>query len=66
MPVEDNHPELYGSGYVNGTIIGMPKPYSWATGQEQRVILCVGIGSRNEPTKAESIDEGVKVRLAVG
>jgi multiple sugar transport system substrate-binding protein len=25
MPVDDKHPELYGSGYVNGTIIGMPK-----------------------------------------
>jgi multiple sugar transport system substrate-binding protein len=25
MPVDDAHPELYGSGYVNGTIIGMPK-----------------------------------------
>ena len=25
MPVEDGHPDLYGSGYVNGTIIGMPK-----------------------------------------
>jgi multiple sugar transport system substrate-binding protein len=25
MPVDDAHPELYGSGYINGTIIGMPK-----------------------------------------
>jgi multiple sugar transport system substrate-binding protein len=25
MPVADDHPELYGSGYVNGTIIGIPK-----------------------------------------
>jgi multiple sugar transport system substrate-binding protein len=25
MPVDDAHPELYGGGYVNGTIIGMPK-----------------------------------------
>ena len=25
MHVDDAHPELYGSGYVNGTIIGMPK-----------------------------------------
>jgi multiple sugar transport system substrate-binding protein len=25
MPVDDAHPELYGSGYVNGTIIGIPK-----------------------------------------
>jgi ABC-type glycerol-3-phosphate transport system substrate-binding protein len=25
MPVDDSHPELYGSGYINGTIIGMPK-----------------------------------------
>jgi multiple sugar transport system substrate-binding protein len=25
MAVADSHPELYGSGYVNGTIIGIPK-----------------------------------------
>jgi multiple sugar transport system substrate-binding protein len=25
MPVADNHPELYGAGAVNGTIIGIPK-----------------------------------------
>ena len=25
MPVDDAHPELYGAGYVNGTIIGIPK-----------------------------------------
>jgi multiple sugar transport system substrate-binding protein len=25
MPVDDAHPELYGSGYINGTIIGIPK-----------------------------------------
>jgi multiple sugar transport system substrate-binding protein len=25
LPVDDAHPELYGSGYVNGTIIGIPK-----------------------------------------
>ncbi len=25
MPVDDAHPELYGSGYINGTIIGMPR-----------------------------------------
>jgi len=25
MPVDDAHPNLYGSGYVNGTIIGIPK-----------------------------------------
>jgi multiple sugar transport system substrate-binding protein len=25
MAVADNHPELYGSGHVNGTIIGIPK-----------------------------------------
>jgi multiple sugar transport system substrate-binding protein len=25
MPVDSAHPELYGSGYVNGTIIGIPK-----------------------------------------
>ena len=25
MPVADGHPELYGAGAVNGTIIGIPK-----------------------------------------
>src|SRR5262245_58918870 len=25
MPVDDAHPELYGAGHVNGTIIGIPK-----------------------------------------
>jgi len=25
MPVADDHPQLYGSGYINGTIIGIPK-----------------------------------------
>src|SRR5262249_27442508 len=25
MPVDDKHPELYGAGYINGTIIGIPK-----------------------------------------
>jgi multiple sugar transport system substrate-binding protein len=25
LPVADDHPELYGSGYINGTIIGIPK-----------------------------------------
>ena len=24
LPVDDAHPELYGSGYINGTIIGIP------------------------------------------
>ncbi|HEX4527283.1 MAG TPA: hypothetical protein VH108_11155, partial [Gaiellaceae bacterium] len=25
MAVDDAHPELYGSGYINGTIIGIPR-----------------------------------------
>jgi multiple sugar transport system substrate-binding protein len=25
MPVDDAHPELYGSGYVNGSLLGIPK-----------------------------------------
>jgi multiple sugar transport system substrate-binding protein len=25
LPADDAHPELYGSGYINGTIIGIPK-----------------------------------------
>ncbi len=35
FPVDDAHPELYGSGYINGTIIGIPRgakhvPEAWA------------------------------------
>src|SRR3954449_2887961 len=35
MPVDDAHPQLYGSGYINGTIIGIPRgskhlDQSWA------------------------------------
>ena len=35
MPVDDAHPGLYGSGYINGTIIGIPRgakhlDQSWA------------------------------------
>jgi multiple sugar transport system substrate-binding protein len=35
MPVDDAHPGLYGAGYINGTIIGIPKgsphpPQAWA------------------------------------
>ena len=31
MPVDDAKPSLYGSGYINGTIIGIPKAARTAT-----------------------------------
>ena len=38
MPVDDAQPSLYGSGYINGTIIGIPKggesPGSGVAGRE--------------------------------
>ena len=37
-PVDDAKPDLYGTGYINGTIIGIPKAakhqdLAWAAGQ---------------------------------
>jgi multiple sugar transport system substrate-binding protein len=63
MPVDDAHPELYGAGYVNGTIIGMPKTgkhrdQAWdlvkylATNDHALARLSNGI--RNVPSTASS------------
>ena len=51
LPVDDAHPELYGSGYINGTIIGIPK-----NGEHTRP----GVGSRQVPD-----DEHARARRAV-
>ena len=51
LPVDDAHPELYGSGYINGTIIGIPK-----NGGTRRP----GVGSRQVPD-----DEHARARGAV-
>ena len=40
MPVDDAHPELYGSGYINGTIIGIPT---------RREAPGPGVGARQVP-----------------
>jgi multiple sugar transport system substrate-binding protein len=65
MPVDDAHPELYGQGYINGTIIGMPKggkhqDQAWAlvkyltTGDHPLAQLSNGL--RNVPTTRSSLN----------
>ena len=62
MPVDDAHPELYGSGYINGTIIGIPRgvkheDQAWAlvkyltTADHPLAVLSNGL--RNVPTTTE-------------
>jgi len=64
MPVDDAHPELYGSGYINGTIIGIPRggkhlAESWAfvkyltTADHPLAVLSNGL--RNVPTTSSSL-----------
>lgn len=63
MPVDDAHPELYGSGYVNGTIIGMPKTghnrnqawalVKWLTTNDH-ALAEFSNGIRNVPSTASS------------
>jgi multiple sugar transport system substrate-binding protein len=64
MPVDDGHPELYGSGYINGTIIGIPRgvkhePEAWAlvkyltTADHPLAVLSNGL--RNVPTTSSSL-----------
>jgi multiple sugar transport system substrate-binding protein len=64
MPVDDAHPELYGSGYINGTIIGIPRgvkhePEAWAlvkyltTADHPLAVLSNGL--RNVPTTSSSL-----------
>jgi multiple sugar transport system substrate-binding protein len=63
MPVDDAHPELYGSGYVNGTIIGMPKTghnrtQAWALvkwlATDDHALAEFSNGIRNVPSTASS------------
>jgi multiple sugar transport system substrate-binding protein len=65
MPVDDAHPELYGAGYVNGTIIGIPKgvkhkDQAWdlvkylTTNSHALAIFSNGI--RNVPTTKASLN----------
>jgi multiple sugar transport system substrate-binding protein len=64
MPVDDAHPELYGSGYINGTIIGLPRgghhqDQAWAfvkyltTANHPLAVLSNGL--RNVPTTEASL-----------
>jgi len=64
MPVDDAHPELYGSGYINGTIIGIPRGVkhedeAWAlvkyltTADHPLAVLSNGL--RNVPTTQSSL-----------
>jgi multiple sugar transport system substrate-binding protein len=64
MPVDDAHPELYVSGYINGTIIGIPRgakhlAESWAlvkyltTADHPLAVLSNGL--RNVPTTSNSL-----------
>ena len=64
MPVDSAHPELYGSGYINGTIIGIPrgvkhKSQAWdlvrylTTNNHALAVLSNGL--RNVPTTKASL-----------
>ena len=66
MPVDDAQPDLYGSGYINGTIIGIPKQgrkhkeQAWALRQvpddRRRTPLAqLSNGLRNVPSTKTSV-----------
>ncbi len=72
MPVDDAHPELYGSGYINGTIIGIPRgahhlDQSWALVKylttNNHALAVLSNGLRNVPTTTSSLHlEGDRFR----
>jgi len=64
MPVDDAHPELYGSGYINGTIIGIPRgghnnDQAWALVKylttSNHALAVLSNGLRNVPTTSASL-----------
>ena len=64
LPVDDAHPELYGAGYVNGTIIGIPKgvkhkEQAWALLKylttNDYALAHLSNGLRNVPTTKASL-----------
>jgi multiple sugar transport system substrate-binding protein len=64
MAVDDAHPELYGSGYINGTIIGMPRgghhvDQAWALVKylttNNHALAVLSNGLRNVPTTSASL-----------
>jgi multiple sugar transport system substrate-binding protein len=64
MPVDDSKPQLYGSGYINGTIIGIPKgghdqTQAWALVRwlttNTHALAELSNGLRNVPTTRASL-----------
>jgi multiple sugar transport system substrate-binding protein len=64
MPVDSAHPELYGSGYINGTIIGIPrgakhKAQAWDLVRylttSSHALAELSNGLRNVPTTTASL-----------
>jgi multiple sugar transport system substrate-binding protein len=64
MPVADDHPELYGAGYVTGNIIGIPKSSShkdaaWELVKylttDEHALAILSNGLRNVPTTTASL-----------
>src|SRR4051794_15907310 len=63
MPADDAHPELYGSGYVNGTIVGIPRNgkhtadgwalVKWLT-TDTHALAQLSNGLRNVPSTTKS------------
>jgi multiple sugar transport system substrate-binding protein len=67
MPVADDHPELYGAGYVTGNIIGIPKSSShkdaaWELVKylttDEHALALLSNGLRNVPTTTSSLKSG--------
>ena len=67
MPVADDHPELYGSGYVTGNIIGIPKSAknkdaAWELVKylttDEHGLSVLSNGLRNVPTTTASLKSG--------
>ncbi len=63
MPVDDANPDLYGSGYINGTIIGIPRngkntDAAWALVKwlttDTHALSALSNGLRNVPSTNES------------
>jgi multiple sugar transport system substrate-binding protein len=64
MPVSDNHPELYGAGYVTGNIVGIPKgaknkDAAWELVKflttDEHALALLSNGLRNVPTTTTSL-----------
>jgi multiple sugar transport system substrate-binding protein len=63
MPVDDSTPNLYGSGYINGTIIGIPRngkntPAAWQLVKwlttDTHALALLSNGLRNVPSTTQS------------